>query len=110
MRIKTIIAVAAIAMATTIGLASAADQFSTLEGIPAVAMSSVELDAVVGGRFDSPPVLVLTPRANAAGGTVPIPIFPNDQAFAEGDGLPGLLVADFGGFFGFGAGFVIDVQ
>ena len=48
MRIKTIIAGAAIVMAATIGSAPADDQFSTLEGVTAVAMSSGELDAVAG--------------------------------------------------------------
>ena len=48
MHIKTILAGAALALAATIGSASAAEQFSTLEGVTAVAMSSVEQDAVVG--------------------------------------------------------------
>jgi len=48
MRIKTIVAGAAIALAATIGAAHAGDQFSTLEGITAVAMSPAELGAVAG--------------------------------------------------------------
>ena len=48
MHIKTIIAGAAIVVAATIGMVSADDQFSTLEGVTVVAMSSGELDAVAG--------------------------------------------------------------
>ena len=48
MQIKSIFAGAAIALAATIGSASAAEQFTTLEGVTAVAMSSVEQDAVRG--------------------------------------------------------------
>lgn len=48
MYIKTIIAGAAIVLAATFGLAYADDEFSTLEGVTAVAMSSGELDAVAG--------------------------------------------------------------
>ena len=46
---KSILAGAAIALAATIGSASAGEQFTTLEGVTAVAMSSTDLDAVVGG-------------------------------------------------------------
>ncbi len=49
MQIKLLVSVAAIALAATIGSASTAEQFTTLEGVTAVAMSSVEQDAVVGG-------------------------------------------------------------
>ena len=48
MRIKLIAAGAAIALAASIGTASAAEQFSTLEGVTAVAMSTGELGAVTG--------------------------------------------------------------
>ena len=48
MHIKTIVAGAAIALAATIGSASAAEQFSTLKGIPAVAMAPAEADAIRG--------------------------------------------------------------
>ncbi len=48
MHIKTILAGAALALAATIGSASAAERFSTLDGVTAVAMSSGEMDAVVG--------------------------------------------------------------
>ncbi|MEE8276555.1 MAG: hypothetical protein V3R75_05340, partial [Alphaproteobacteria bacterium] len=49
MHIKTILAGAALALAATIGSASAAERFSTLDGVTAVAMSAGELGAVVGG-------------------------------------------------------------
>ena len=48
MRIKAIVAGAAIALAATIGTASADEQFSILEGVTAVPISSGELDTVVG--------------------------------------------------------------
>ena len=49
MQIKSIVAGAAIALAATIGSASAADQLSTLDGVSAQPMSSAELDSVRGG-------------------------------------------------------------
>ena len=49
MQIKLLVSAAAIALVAGLGSASAAEQFSTLEGVMAVAMSSGELDAVVGG-------------------------------------------------------------
>ena len=48
MRIKLIAAGAAIALAATVGSASAADQFSTLEGIAAEAMTTQEMGVVIG--------------------------------------------------------------
>lgn len=48
MRITTLISAAAIALAATFGAASAADQFTTLDGVAANPMSSGELDAVKG--------------------------------------------------------------
>ena len=48
MHIKSIVAGAAIALAATVGSAYAAEQFSTLEGIPAVAMAPAEADAIRG--------------------------------------------------------------
>ena len=50
MRIKSIATAAAIALAATIGSASAADPFNSLDGIPVVTMSAGEL-AVVRGAF-----------------------------------------------------------
>ena len=47
---KSILATAAIALAATIGSASAGEQFTTLDGVTAVAMSSGEL-ATVKGQF-----------------------------------------------------------
>jgi len=61
---KTILTATAIALAATIGSASAGEQFTTLEGVTAVAMSSSELHGVTGsarhfeifanGRFVNP--------------------------------------------------------
>ncbi len=48
MRIKLFAAGAAIALAATIGSASAADQFSTLEGIAVDALTPQEMRAVAG--------------------------------------------------------------
>ena len=48
MRITTLVSAAAIALATTIGSVSAANQFATLDGVTANPMSSGELDAVKG--------------------------------------------------------------
>ncbi len=45
---KSILATAAIALAATIGSASAGEQFTTLDGVTAVAMSSGELATVKG--------------------------------------------------------------
>lgn len=48
MQIKSIVAGAAITLAATIGSVSAADQFTTLDGVTANPMSSGELAAVKG--------------------------------------------------------------
>ena len=48
MRIKLFVSAAGIALAATIGSASAADQFSTLDGVPAASMSAGEMAAVRG--------------------------------------------------------------
>ena len=48
MRIKLIAAGAAIALAATIGSASAADQFSTLDGTSAQALTPQEMGMVIG--------------------------------------------------------------
>ena len=48
MRIKAIVAGAALALAATIGSASAAEQFATLDGVMAVAMSNADKAAVTG--------------------------------------------------------------
>ena len=48
MHIKSILAAAAIAIAATFGSASAADQFTTLEGIQAVPMNTAEMGQVRG--------------------------------------------------------------
>ncbi len=87
MQIKSIVAGAAIALAASVGSASAADQYSTLEGIAAQAMTPQEMGAVVGAHQ-----LEVTPPANihafgkaggAAGGVVSPPRSPS------GGGRPG---------------------
>ena len=50
MRIKLFAVGAALAMAATVGSASAADQFSTLEGIPAQTLTEQEMGKVIGGH------------------------------------------------------------
>jgi len=55
---KSILTAAAIALVAGFGSASTADQFSTLDGVTAVPMSSGELGTVVGSRIHfrvSPP-------------------------------------------------------
>ncbi len=51
MKIKSIVAGAAIALAATVGSASAGDEFSTLSGVSAESLSSVEMAAVIGADF-----------------------------------------------------------
>ncbi len=48
MKIKTIVAGAAIALAATIGSAAAAEQFTTIEGFEAEALTSIEMGEVRG--------------------------------------------------------------
>ena len=48
MHIKSILSAAAIALAATIGSASAADQFTTLDGITAQALTPQEMGVVIG--------------------------------------------------------------
>ena len=49
MQIKSILAAAAIALAASVGSASAADQFSTLDGVTVQPMMNIEMDQVRGG-------------------------------------------------------------
>ena len=49
MQIKLFVASAAIALAVTIGSASAGDEFTTLGGIAVAPMSAMELDSIRGG-------------------------------------------------------------
>ena len=58
MRIKLFAAGAAIALAATIGSASAADQFSTLEGIAADALTPQEMGVVAGAALGDLRVLL----------------------------------------------------
>ena len=51
MHIKSIVAGAAIALAAATGSASAGDEFTTLGGVSAESLSSVEMAAVVGAHL-----------------------------------------------------------
>ena len=82
MQIKSILAAAAIALAATVGSASAADQFATLDGISAKALSSAELAAVQGaaltGRIVGPGsssrIRTVNEAAVTGGGTLTITV------------------------------------
>ena len=52
MQIKLIVSAAAIALAAGLGSASAAEQFTALEGITAEPLNAVELDRVRGANLD----------------------------------------------------------
>ncbi|MGR3718005.1 MAG: hypothetical protein ACU0B1_14810 [Thermohalobaculum sp.] len=52
MHIKSILTAAAIALVAGLGSASAADQFTALEGITAEPLNAVELDRVRGANLD----------------------------------------------------------
>ena len=79
MKFKSIVAGAAIALVVGLGAASAADQFTTLAGVEAQAMSSHAMEVVVGSHFltitppGSPPadgvpaLLLLNPLPGSAG-------------------------------------------
>ncbi len=54
MQIKSIVAGAAIALAATVGSASAADQFATLDGVTAEPMNAGEMDRVTAGGLGLP--------------------------------------------------------
>lgn len=64
MRIKLVAAGAAIALAATIGTAYAAEQFTTLDGIPAATMSAGDMAAV---RGTATPLAVLAALVKQAG-------------------------------------------
>ncbi len=67
MRIKAIVSGAAIALATTIGSASAADQFSTITGVEAQAMTNQEMEVVRGSG-----VVLLTVTPSPSGRRSPV--------------------------------------
>ena len=75
MRIKLFVSAAAIALAATIGSASAADQFSTLDGVPAASMSAGEMAAVRGTATPDAVLAALGMQAlappNGPGNSVP---------------------------------------
>jgi hypothetical protein len=89
MRISTLVSVAAMTLAATVGSAFAADQFATLKGIKAVPMSSAELSAIKGMAHH---FFVITPHetpntiALNIGGGVIAPVL--DPAVAAPDGHP----------------------
>ena len=64
MQIKSVVAGAAIALAAATSPASAGDEFSTLGGVSAESLSSVEMAAVVGEHY----TLTINPP-NGGGGT-----------------------------------------
>ena len=72
MHIKSIVPVIAIASvaALTVGSASAAEQFTTLEGIPVEALSALELGLVVGGLHNEFPQIIF-PEGHPADFNVP---------------------------------------
>ena len=64
MRIKTIVAGAAIALAATIGSATAADQFATLEGIAAEAMAPRAMGEVTAAGIHAALMLVVNTQGS----------------------------------------------
>lgn len=102
MRIKLFAAGVAIALAAGLASASAAEQFTTLDGVTAVAMSSVEQDAVRGSvaHFTvstSGAGGVIDPDANDAAGPVAGSLFRVGHAGeAVAPGFNGLCVASNG--------------
>ncbi len=50
MHIRLLISAAAIALVAGLGTASASENYATLDGIPAVSMSTVELSSTRGGQ------------------------------------------------------------
>ncbi len=58
MHIKSILAGAAIALAATIGSVSAGDQFTTLDGVAAVPMTSEHMGAIRGTSSNSAPGII----------------------------------------------------
>ena len=95
MQIKLFVSAAAIALVAGLGSASAGDQYSTLEGIAAQAMTPQEMGAVVGAH-----VLIVTPPANihafgkaggAAGGVSP-PVSPSGRGRATGGALETIFI------------------
>ncbi len=71
MQIKSIVAGAAIALAAATSPASAGDEFSTLGGVSAESMSSVEMAAVVGAHL----FILIRPRSQQPGIVVEHRIF-----------------------------------
>jgi len=95
MHIKSIVAGAAFAIAAATSPASAGDEFSTLGGVPAESLSSVEMAAVVGSHI----VLTINPPTGGGGSEVELfsdatpdqhPLPPIDgfgRAFLGSDGV-----------------------
>ena len=70
MQIKSILAAAAIALAASVGSAFAADQFATLDGIAADALTPQEMGVVTGAAAGDLTLAVPGAVAGAATGTV----------------------------------------
>ena len=65
MQIKSILAAAAIALAVTVGSASAADPFATLKGIPVEGLSTSAMAEVVGAAGITVKVNTVTIATNS---------------------------------------------
>ena len=92
MLIKSLVSAAAIALVATIGSASATEQFTTLEGVTAVPMSTSELDAVTGmaahfldgnGGFHA---ILSAPRKDLVGG---VPVIRGYRGLCVAKGISG---------------------
>ncbi len=106
MRIKLFAAGAAIALAATIGSASAADQFSTLEGIAAEALTPHEMGAIIGAA-----TLFVGPDAAvdpASGFPFDVVEGPPNKPVGNTDGMEaGLITGLSGGTLEGGSGVVV---
>ena len=73
MHIKSILAVAAIALAAAVGSASAADQFTTLDGIAADVMTPREMGVVIGAATIEVDITAVFGGPAVAGGLATAP-------------------------------------
>ena len=95
MQIKSIVAGAAIALAATIGSASAADQFTTLAGVPAQPLTVDAVENAASNRFAALEGIAAEPLSTADMGAVVGRLFPQcinvvmgEPIFACGRGCP----------------------
>ena len=97
MQIKLIVSATAIALVAGLGSAAAAEQFTTLEGVTAVPMSTVEQDAVRGSAAHFTVTTsgaggVIDPDAAAAASPVAGPFFRVGFVDGSAPGFNGLCV------------------